>query len=99
MWACGRACDASTECYVTPLDLHTNTYILCTCKYGNFAYSDAPRMWLVGTSVAVMGVAIGAVTEACGGLWSRARALRWRSLPAGGVSTSDSSKVTAEFER
>ena len=86
MRACGRACDASTECYVTPLDLHTNTYILCTCKYGNFAYSDAPRMWLVGTSVAVMGVAIGAVTEACGGLWSRARARQVAIAARGGGS-------------
>ena len=56
-------------------------------------------MWLVGISVAVMGVAIGAVTEACGGLWSRARARQVAIAARGGVSTSDSSKVTAEFER
>ena len=56
-------------------------------------------MWLVGTSVAVMGVAKGAVTEVCGGLWSLARARQVAIAARGGVSTSDSNKLTAEFER
>ena len=39
---------------------------------------------MVGTSVGSMGMAIRAVTEARGGLWSRARALRSRARPGGG---------------